>query len=227
MYWPLIGILIVIVGFALRFNALIVVAVAGLASALAAGISFYDAVAKFGVAFVDSRSVLTVLLTLPIIGVLERNGLRVQAKRLIGRIKAATTGRVLVLYLFVRQAAAALGLNSLGGHAQMVRPLIAPMAEGAARNLYGDLPEEVAENIRANAAAVDNIGNFFAEDVFVSIGSILLMKNILDKAGFVVPVTSYAWWAVPTAIAAFIIHTFRLWRLDRKLKAKLNAGAGR
>ena len=43
-----------------------------------------------------------------------------------------------MLYFVAREGTAALGLMSLGGHAQTVRPLLAPMAEGAALNEYGN-----------------------------------------------------------------------------------------
>ena len=42
-----------------------------------------------------------------------------------------------------RQLTAAIGLTSLGGHPQMVRPLLAPMAEGATEARYGKLPERI------------------------------------------------------------------------------------
>ncbi len=35
-----------------------------------------------------------------------------------------------MLYFVAREGTAVLGLMSLGGHAQTVRPLLAPMAEG-------------------------------------------------------------------------------------------------
>ena len=60
---------------------------------------------------------------------------------LIAKVQAATVGRLLWVYFVIRQIAAALGLTSLGGHAQMVRPLVAPMAEGAAEAKFGALPD--------------------------------------------------------------------------------------
>ncbi|XXZ10416.1 DUF969 family protein [Sorangium sp. So ce315] len=69
----------------------------------------------------------------------------------------SSTGRLLLVYFVIRQLSAALGLTSLGGHAQMVRPLIAPMAEGAAENRYGPLPDWARWLIRASAAAADNV----------------------------------------------------------------------
>lgn len=214
---PLIGILIVVAGFALRFNPLAVVVTAAIATGLAAGHTLTDVVAAFGKAFIESRSVAVVWLALPVIGLLERSGLKERARIVVSRIKVATTGRLLLAYLAVRQITAALGLTSLGGHAQMVRPLIAPMAEAAAETTVGDIDDATRYRIRAHAAATDNIGVFFGEDIFIAIGSILLIRGFLEQNGIHVEATSLAVWAVPTAICAFVIHGVRLLMLDRRL----------
>ena len=195
-----------------------------LATGLAAHRSPVDVIAAFGKAFVDSRSVPVVWLALPVIGLLESAGLKERARTVISRIHVATTGRLLVAYLALRQLTSALGLTSLGGHPQMVRPLIAPMAEAAAENRYGELPERTRFRIRAHAAAADNIGLFFGEDIFIAIGSILLIRGFLEQNGLRVEPTSLAVWAIPTAICAFIIHGTRLVLLDRSLRAELQRG---
>jgi len=217
----LVGILVVVVGFALRLNALLVVTVAGLATGLASGLGPVEVVSAFGKAFVESRYVAIVWLVLPVIGLLERAGLKERARTVIAGIPAATTGRVLMIYFAIRQITAALGLTSLGGHAQMVRPLVAPMAEAAAENRYGKLPEATRNHIRAHAAAVDNVAVFFGEDIFIAIGSILLIKGFLEQNGIRVEPTQLALWAVPTAISAWIIHNVRLVLLDRSLRREL------
>jgi uncharacterized membrane protein len=194
-----------------------VVTIAAIATGLAAHKSIVEVIAAFGKAFVDSRSVAIVWLALPVIGMLERYGLKEQARSLISRLTIATTGRLLLAYLAVRQVSAALGLTSLGGHAQMVRPLIAPMAEAAAENRFGGISERTRNRIRAHAAATDNIGVFFGEDIFIAIGSILLIRGFLDQNGVHVEATSLAVWAVPTAVCAFVIHGIRLLLLDRSL----------
>jgi uncharacterized membrane protein len=140
-------------------------------------------------------------------------------------MKAATSSRVLLAYFAIRQITAALGLTSLGGHPQMVRPLIAPMAEGAAENRYGELPEKTRNRIRAHSAAVDNIALFFGEDIFIAIGSILLIRGFLEQNGISVEPTQLAIWAIPTAICAFIIHCSRLLLLERSIRKDL-AGKG-
>ncbi|WP_294297106.1 DUF969 family protein [uncultured Sphingomonas sp.] len=213
------GIAIIIIGFAIGVNPLLVVTVAALASAAAAGHGPIEVVAMIGKAFVDARFLAIPFLALPTIGLLERAGLRVKARSIVRGLRRATTGRVLIGYLALRQITAALGLISLGGHVQMVRPIVAPMAEGAGeRDENTALDRYTRYHIRAHAAAVDNIGVFFGEDVFIAIGSILLIRAILEQDGITVAPLDVAIWAIPTAIAAFLIHGVRLLLLDRRLR---------
>ncbi len=221
----LIGIPIVILGFMLKRNPLLVVAIAGIATGLASGSSLLDVIAALGKAFMESRYVAIVWLVLPVIGLLERSGLKERAREVVAGIRMATTGRLLLAYLALRQITAALGLISLGGHAQMVRPLIAPMAEGASESRYGALDEKTRNRIRAHAAAADNIGVFFGEDIFIAIGSILLIKGFLDQNNVQVEPAHLALWAIPTAVAAFVIHGIRLLLLDRRLARAAQASA--
>jgi uncharacterized membrane protein len=221
------GILIVVVGFLARFNPLLVVTVAAIVTGLAGGLDVITVISAFGKAFNDSRYVSIVWLVLPVIGLLERTGLKERAQQLIGRVRAATTGRVLLLYFVVRQVTAALGLTSLGGHAQMVRPLIAPMAEAAAETRFGALADAVRFKIRAHAAAVDNVAVFFGEDIFIAIASVLLIRGFLHQNGIEVEPLQLSVWAIPTAIAALLIHGTRLMLLDRRLKRDLGKGAAR
>ncbi|WP_134683721.1 DUF969 domain-containing protein [Brevibacillus migulae] len=219
----LIGVLIVIVGFALRFNPLIVVTVAGIATGLAGQLSMEKILTTFGESFVNNRYLSLFILTLPIIGLLERYGLKKQAQALISKVAVATTGRLLMVYLFIREAAAAVGLTAIGGHAQMVRPLVSPMAEAAAENKYGNLTEKVRNRIKSMSAATDNVGLFFGEDIFIAFGAILLMKGVYEENGIVVEPIHMALWGIPTAIAAFIIHGVRLYLLDKKLQKEAAA----
>lgn len=208
------GILIIVAGFALRFNPLLVVAVSALVTGLAAGLDLHAIVAAFGKAFNDARYISIIWMVLPVIGILERHGLQERARTLIASLKGATTGRLLIAYLLFRQLTAALGLMSIAGHAQTVRPLVAPMADAAA----GEQDEDTREKVKAMAAATDNVGVFFGEDIFIAIGSILLMKGFLEQQGIILEPLELSVWAIPTAIFAFLIHSFRLWRLDRRLK---------
>lgn len=214
----LIGVLLVIIGFAVRLNPLIVVTVAGIVTALLGGMNPLQILEAFGSGFASSRSVTVFAAVLPVIGIIEYFGLQEQAKNLISKLARLTAGRVLLAYLAIRQVTAAVGLTSIGGHAQAVRPLVYPMAEGAAMRRYGTVPEKLKERIKGHSAAADNVGVFFGEDVFVAVGSILLITTFVDTTYHLqLEPLELALWAIPTAIAAFLIHGFRLLRLDRQL----------
>ena len=221
----LIGILIIIAGFLLRFNPLLVIMASALATGLAAGLDIAAIIAAFGKAFNDTRYVSIIWIVLPVIGLLEAYGLQQHARTLIGRMKGATLGRLLTGYLLLRQGMAAVGLTSVAGHAQTVRPLVAPMAEAAAEAANPALSDEQREEVKAHAAATDNIGLFFGEDIFLAIGSILLMQGVLEGYGYQIEPLHFSLWAIPTAIAAFLIHGLRLRRLDRRMAAKTEGAA--
>ncbi len=218
----LLGVALVVVGFALRINPLLVVTVAGIVSALLGGLSPLHILEAFGSGFASSRSITLAFLVLPVIGLLERYGLQQRAKTLVSQAAGLTAGRLLLVYLFVRQVTAAFGLTSIGGPAQMVRPVIYPMAEGAVMRSHGRVPEPVTEAIKAHAAAADTIGVFFGEDCFVAIGSVLLITAYVDANYHLkLDALQVAIWAVPTAVAAFLIHGFRLLRLDARVAAMM------
>ena len=142
--WPLIGIAAIVVGFVLRFNPVLVVIVSGIITGLTAHMPIATILEKLGEGFLNTRNLpVILLLPLAVIGLLERHGLKERAQTWIAKIRSATAGRLLIVYLFVREVTAAMGLTSLGGHPQMVRPLLAPMAEGAAEKNFGALPGEV------------------------------------------------------------------------------------
>ena len=214
----LLGVAVVIVGFAARFNPLLVVVVSALVTGLAAGMRPDEVLAAFGKAFNENRYVSVAWLVLPAIGVLERAGLQERARTLIAGIRAVTVGRLLLVYMLLRQLTAAIGLISIAGHAQTVKPLVAPMAEAAAELGDPNISGEVREKVRALAAATDNIALFFGEDVFLAIGSILLMVGFMEQSGIAVQPFELSMWAVPTAVAAFVVHGARLLLRDATAK---------
>jgi uncharacterized membrane protein len=209
------GIAIVALGFLLRFNPLLVVLASALITGLAAGLDLQAIIAAFGRAYNDNRYVTVIYIVLPVIGLLERHGLQERARTVIAGLRGATVGRLLIVYLLFRQITAALGLTSIAGPAQTVRPLIAPMADAVA-----DLDDPEDERVKAMAAATDNVGLLYGEDIFIAVSSILLMKGIL--AGFGIDLQPFALsvWAIPTAIAAFLIHGARLLLFDRRLRGE-------
>ena len=217
-YLPLLGIALVVLGFALRFNPLLVVVVSAIATGLLSGMHFVQVLSAVGKGFNDNRSITVVFIVLPVIGLLERYGLQQRARTLIESMRGATAGRLLIAYLAFRQVFAALGLTSVAGHPQTVRPLVAPMAEAAAEKEHGKLSGATSEKVKALSAATDNIGAFFGEDVFVAVGSVLLIQGSMAGSGIMLTPIQLSLWAISTAIAAFLIHGARLLWLDRELR---------
>jgi uncharacterized membrane protein len=216
-YWPLAGILIVVIGFALRFNPLLVVVVAAIATGLFGGLDLVAVIEAMGKSFNDNRYISVTWIILPVIGLLERYGLQQRARALIESVHGATMGRLLVLYLLFRQITAALGMKDIGGHPQTVRPLVAPMAEAAAIKTHGELDPADREKVLGMAAATDNVGLFFGEDIFFAIASILLIQGVYESSGYSMTPLHLSIWAIPTAICAFLIHGGRLLAFDRRL----------
>src|SRR5262249_24980780 len=161
--WPLLGIALVVVGFALRFNPLLVVAAAAIVTGVLGGMPFIKVLVTLGHGFNEHRYVSILWIVLPVIGLLERYGLHPPARALIANMRGATAGGLLIVYLGFRQILSALGLTSVAGHPQTVRPLVAPMAVAAAEKQHGMLDEETADHVKAMSAATDNVGLFFGE----------------------------------------------------------------
>jgi uncharacterized membrane protein len=229
-YWPLLGVAVIVLGFALRFNPVPVVVTAGLTSGLLSGMSLPALLALLGESFVSARMLLLFVLTLPAIGLLERAGLREHAQRWIARLHGLTLARLLIGYLLLRQLLATVGLTGVAGPAQTVRPLLAPMGEAAAEKILPGLSQDDREELRAMAAATDNVGRFFGEDVFIALGAVLLIQAFYSQHGIALSPLSIALWALPTAIAAFVIQSLRVWfyqrRLQRRADAARSEGAG-
>jgi len=222
-YWPLLGVAVIVIGFALRFNAVPVVVCAALASGLLAGLHPPELLALLGKSFVSSRMLMMFVLTLPAIGLLEHAGLREHAQQWMARLRGMTLARLLIGYLLVREVLAMFGLTGVAGAAQTVRPLLAPMSEAAAEKIHPDLSDAERDEVRAVAAATDNIGRFFGEDVFIALGAVLLIQGFYAQHGIDLSPLSIALWALPTAIVAFVIQSVRVWLFQRRLQRRAQA----
>jgi uncharacterized membrane protein len=219
----LLGVAVVIVGFAIRLNPLLVVVAAAIVTGLLAGMPLLAVIAAFGKAFNDNRFVSAAFLVLPLVGVVERAGIREQASRIIGRLRGVSVGRLLISYMVFRQLTTAVGLMPIAGQAQTIRPIVAPMAESAAEAKDPELSDAARYRIRAMSAATDNVAVFFSEDIFVAIGSVLLMVGFLASSNIVMDPIRLSVWAIPTALAAFAIHAVRLVLFDRRLRRETGA----
>lgn len=214
----LIGVVIVIAGLLFRFNPLLVVLVAGFATGMVAGMSPLEILSAIGQAFVTNRYMSLLILVLPVIGVLERFGLREKAEDIIRSMQTLTAGRVMFVYQLFRQVTVGLGLQ-LGGHPSFIRPIIAPMTEAAAAR-EGVRGTAWMDRIRGMSASAENYGNFFGQLLFPAAGGLLLIKGVLENAGYKVDLLVMAQYAIPSAIAASTIALVRFLLLDRAIRAE-------
>lgn len=220
------GILVVIVGFALKFDTMATVVAAGLVTGLVAGMSPVEILETLGSAFVSNRTATLFVLTLSAIGLCERNGLKDKAVDLIRMLKSATTGRVLALWQVIRTVASACSLR-IGGHPQFIRPLINPMAQGAAVAQFGQIDQTDEDKIKGMAAATENYGNFFAQNCFMGSSGTLLIVSTLNEQGYMVDALQIAGQSAPIAVISVIVGVIYALVFDAAMKRRYAKGGSR
>ena len=222
--WILIGIVIIVVGFSLKLDVLAVVITAGVATGLAAKIDFFKILEIMGKAFVENRLMSIFLISFPVIAILERYGLKERSAELIGNLKNATAGKILGFYMIIRSVASALSIR-IGGHIQFIRPLILPMSEAAAKASKGEkLSEDETERLKSLSGAVENYGNFFAQNIFVGASGLLLIQSTMGENGYNVSLKNLAFYSIPIGIIAIIFTIIQVSLYDKKLKKDSQGG---
>ena len=215
-YWVLIGVLIIVIGFALKLDVVAVVLISGLVTGLIAGMPIVEVLDVIGKGFVNNRYMSLFFLSLPLIAIMERYGLKDRAAEAIQKMKSASAGGVVGLYILIRWAAAALSLR-LGGHVQFVRPLILPMAEGAA-NKKVELSEKRLEELKGLAGAAENYGNFFGQNIFPVASGVLLIQGTLNQAGYDVTNGEIAKSSILAGISMLILALVQCYLYERRLR---------
>jgi uncharacterized membrane protein len=212
----LIGVAIVVVGFILKFDTIAVVVVAGIVTGFVAGMGLEQILTVLGNSFVNQRLATLFVLTLPVIGICERYGLKDKAVDLIRKAKGATSGAIISIYLVIRSLAAAFSVR-LGGHPQFVRPLIEPMAHAASVARFGELDERASDKIKGHSAASENLGNFMAQNCFMGAAGTLLIVSTLNEQGQPVNALQIAMMSIPIAVLAVLVGMAHNWLFDRSL----------
>ena len=216
-YLKLIGIVIIVLGFALKFDVLATVLLAGLVTGIVAGMDIPHILSILGESFVSNRLMSIFLIIFPVIAIIERYGLKERAAYLIGKIKNASAGKVLAIYMLVRTAASAFNVR-IGGHVQFVRPLILPMSEAAAKvSKQSDLSENEVEELKGHAAAVENFGNFFAQNCFAAASGVVLIQGTLSMYKEVT-LPSIAMASIPVMVITVALTFVQVFLFDRKVK---------
>jgi len=243
-YFKLAGVLIVVIGLALRMRTTLVVATAALVTGLAAGLPLFSEewifrgiplltepgktgiIDTLGKAFADNRLMTLFIITLPAVGLAERFGLQEQSAVLIRRIKAATVGRLQVIYQLFRIIHGAIGIR-LNGHPSFVRPLIFPMSLGAIQAQAGsrEIPEPLLERIKASNAAAENYGNFYGQNLSPVQAGILLVYGVMQGLGFAISVWDMVLYTSPIVVASVVFAIVQFKWFDKSLKRGLESAS--
>ena len=214
----LLGIVIVIAGFALKLDSILVILVAAVVTALVGGLGPVTLLETLGSTFVANRSMAIFIIVMLVTGTLERNGLREAAAALIGKFKGATSGLVIGIYGVMRSIFAAFNVG-FGGVAGFVRPIM-PMAEGAIVAQGHEPNEEHVEELKGMAAGMENITWFFGQVLFVGGSGGLLVQSTLAGLGIEVELAQLAAIEIPVCIIATVVAIVFYVIKDRKMIQK-------
>ena len=218
-YLKLIGILIVIVGFALKLDSILIIVSDAIVTALVGGLGPIRLFETLGTSFVANRSMAIFILVMLVTGTLERNGLKNAAAALIGKVKNASPGVVIGAYGIMRSIFAAFNV-SFGGVAGFVRPIIMPMATGAIE-AKGETPnEEHVEQLKGMASGMENIAWFFCQVLFIGGAGGLLVQSTLEPLGYKVELVDLAKVEIPVGIVAAVVGIVYYILKDRALRKK-------
>jgi uncharacterized membrane protein len=215
----LIGVVIVIAGFALKLEPILIIFAALIVTGLVGGLGIEGLIYTLGSSFVANRVMAIFIIIFLAIGTLERNGLREAAAKLISKIKGSTPGSVIAAYGPIRGVFGAFNV-SFGGVAGLVRPMVMPMAEGAIIAKGHKPDEEHMEKLKGMAAGMENIAWFMAQVVFVGGAGGLLVQTTLAGLGIEVELLDLAIASIPVAIVSILLAGVVYYIRDRKMMKK-------
>ena len=218
-YIKLLGILIVIIGFALKLDSILIIVAAAFTTAFVSGIEITTLVETFGESFVNNRSMTIFILVMLVTGTMERNGLREASSALISKIKGASAGVVIGAYGIIRGIFGAFNVG-IGGVAGFIRPVLIPMAVGTVESKGKKINPEHYEQIKAMSAGIENISWFFCQVLFVGGSGALLVQGTLANLGYDVRLIDLAAVEIPVAIAGVATGVIYYWLRDRRLNKK-------
>lgn len=224
-YLSLLGVLIVIIGFALKLDSILIVMVALIVTALTGGLGIEGMLETLGTSFVNNRGMAIFIIIMLATGTLERNGLKESAASLIKRFKKVSAGMIIDIYGVFRIIFAAFNV-SFGGVAGFVRPIIMPMALGTVESKGLEIDPQHEEELKGMSSAMENICWFFGQVLFVGGAGALLVQSTLKGLGYEVTLGQLALVEVPVAVVALIVASIYFYLREKKLAKKYYSGKG-
>ncbi|MBS5794766.1 MAG: DUF969 domain-containing protein [Clostridiales bacterium] len=215
----LLGILIIIIGFALKKDAILIIISSAIVTALVGGLGINGLLEVLGSSFINNRSIAIFIVIILVTSTLERNGLKEVAKNLISKIKNISSGSIIGIYAVMRGFFSALNI-SFGGVAGFVKPIILPMAIGSLESKVKNPNEKHIEELKGMCSSAENIGNFFCNVIFIGSAGALLVQSTLKDLGHNVSLIDLAKAEIPVAITSLVLAILYYYFKDKMLYKK-------
>lgn len=215
----LLGVVVVIIGFAIHLEPIAIISVSALVTAVCGGIDPVDFLTTIGTSFISSRNQLITIILMILTGTLERNGLKEAGAELIKKAKGLTSGMLIAAYGVLDQIFIIFKIP-IGGINSYVRPILMPMTLGAVEAQGHPVAPEHEEAMKALYGKDSNMSNFFGQCLFAANSSVLLIQSTIATVGVEVDVMQIVKVQIPVALFAMLINATQTIIVDKRMHQK-------
>lgn len=215
----LLGVVVVIIGFALKLEPIAIIVVSAIVTAVCGGINVVDLLTSVGTTFVANRNQLITIILMILTGTLEKNGLKEAGAALIRKAKGLTTGMLIAIWGVLDEIFIIFKIP-IGGIPSYVRPILMPMTLGIIESKGYEVAPEHEETIKALYGKDYNVSNFFGQCLFAANSSVLLIQSTLASIGYEVDVMQIVVVQIPVALFAMFINAGQSYLVDKRMSKK-------
>lgn len=215
----LLGVVVVIIGFALKLEPIAIIVVSAIVTAVCGGINVVDLLTSVGTTFVANRNQLITIILMILTGTLEKNGLKEAGAALIRKAKVLTTGMLIAIWGVLDEIFIIFKIP-IGGIPSYVRPILMPMTLGIIESKGYEVAPEHEETIKALYGKDYNVSNFFGQCLFAANSSVLLIQSTLASIGYEVDVMQIVAVQIPVALFAMLVNATQTLIVDGRMVKK-------
>ncbi len=215
----LLGVVVVIIGFALKLEPIAIIVVSAIVTAVCGGINVVDLLTSVGTTFVANRNQLITIILMILTGTLEKNGLKEAGAALIRKAKGLTTGMLIAIWGILDEIFIIFKIP-IGGIPSYVRPILMPMTLGIIESKGYEVAPEHEETIKALYGKDYNVSNFFGQCLFAANSSVLLIQSTLASIGYEVDVMQIVAVQIPVALFAMLVNATQTLIVDGRMVKK-------
>lgn len=215
----LLGVVVVIIGFALKLEPIAIIVVSAIVTAVCGGINVVDLLTSVGTTFVANRNQLITIILMILTGTLEKNGLKEAGAALIRKVKGLTTGMLIAIWGVLDEIFIIFKIP-IGGIPSYVRPILMPMTLGIIESKGYEVAPEHEETIKALYGKDYNVSNFFGQCLFAANSSVLLIQSTLASIGYEVDVMQIVVVQIPVALFAMLVNATQTLIVDGRMVKK-------